>query len=215
MPPHVLFLTGEVGGRALGRELGDLAPGGEFGWSVEVLGISGVAPATIPWIARHLTIPETINRVIVPGLCAGELGPLQQKTGVTVERGPKDLRDLPEFFVFEAGRSPDYGAYDIEILAEINHAPQLPLEAILTQARSYHAAGADVIDLGCDPGVTWPGVGDAVRTLRDAGLRGSIDSFNAEEVDAAVPAGAELVLSVNQSDLAVARQVFERYGHCD
>jgi dihydropteroate synthase-like protein len=215
MASHVLFLTGKLAEPALRRTLADLAPRAEFEYTVTVLPISVVALATVPWIARHVTIPEAINRVIVPGLCAGDLGPLQQKTGVKVERGPKDLRDLPEFFGAESGRSPDYGAYDIEILAEINHAPQLPLEAILTQARSYQAAGADVIDLGCDPGVTWPAVREAVRALRDAGLRVSIDSFNADEVDTAVAAGAELVLSVNQSNLAVARQVFERYGHCE
>src|SRR5262249_34684085 len=41
--------------------------------------------------------------------------------------------------------------------------------------------------------------------LRDEGLRVSIDSFNPHEVEAAVAAGAELVLSVNRSNLAAAR----------
>jgi dihydropteroate synthase-like protein len=40
-------------------------------------------------------------------------------------------------------------------------------------------------------------VGDALRALRDAGHRVSIDSFDADEVERAVAAGAELVLSVN------------------
>jgi dihydropteroate synthase-like protein len=58
-----------------------------------------------------------------------------------------------------------------------------------------------LIDLGCDPGETWAGVGDAVRALRDEGIRVSIDSFNPEEVAAACRAGAELVLSVNGSNI--------------
>src|SRR5204863_6755733 len=69
----------------------------------------------------------------------------------------------------------------------------------------FAADGADVIDLGCDPGSSWTGVGDAVRAVRDLGLRVSIDSFEASEVANAVRAGAELVLSVNGSNIAAAR----------
>jgi dihydropteroate synthase-like protein len=121
-----------------------------------------------------------------------------------VERGPADLRDLPEFFA--TAQSPrDHAAYDIQILAEINHAPRLSREEIVRQARSLQADGADIIDLGCDPGSTWTAVGDAVRELRDAGLRVSIDSFDPHEVEWAIEAGAELVLSVNSSNIEAAR----------
>jgi dihydropteroate synthase-like protein len=48
-------------------------------------------------------------------------------------------------------------------------------------------------------------VRDAVRALRDEGMRVSIDSFNPAEVEAAVGAGAELVLSVNGSNRDAAR----------
>jgi dihydropteroate synthase-like protein len=78
-------------------------------------------------------------------------------------------------------------------------------EEVLKQAQALHADGADVIDVGCDPGSTWAEVGDRVRALRDAGLRVSIDSFDPYEVEAAVTAGAELVLSVNSSNVAAAR----------
>src|SRR5207237_2977315 len=86
----------------------------------------------------------------------------------------------------------------------INHVPRLPREAVLAQARAYGAAGSDLIDLGCDPGDPWAGIGDTVRALRDEGIRVSIDSFNVPEVEAAIYAGAELVLSVNSSNLAAA-----------
>ena len=59
------------------------------------------------------------------------------------------------------------------------------------------AQGADVIDLGCVPGMRWTGVGDAVAALRKEGFRVSIDSFDPAEVAAAAAAGAELVLSVH------------------
>src|SRR5439155_15789692 len=70
----------------------------------------------------------------------------------------------------------------------------------LAPARRYRADGADVIDLGCDPGTSWAGVGDAVKALRDEGLRVSIDSMNVAEIAAAAKAGAELVLSVNATN---------------
>src|SRR5262249_36292403 len=89
-----------------------------------------------------------------------------------------------------------YGAYDIEILAEINHAPQIEPDQFVPLAEQFARDGADVIDVGCDPGMTWPGVGDAVKRLRDLGFRVSIDSFDPVEVATAVSDGAELVLSV-------------------
>jgi dihydropteroate synthase-like protein len=152
-----------------------------------------------------LTVPAGIDRVVLPGLCAGDLTTVGQTAGVPVERGPNDLRDLPEFFGTRGGPPPGYGAYDISILAEINHAPRLALAELLAQARAYRAAGADIIDVGCDPGVTWAGVGEAVRALRAERLRVSIDSFDPREVEAAISAGAELVLSVNSTNRAAAR----------
>jgi dihydropteroate synthase-like protein len=202
---HLLFVTGKLAEPALRRTLAELAPRAGFEYSVAVLPISVVALATTAWVARHLEIPSQVDQIILPGLCAGDLAEIANLGGLAVERGPKDLRDLPEFFGGTAGRPPDYGAYDIAILAEINSAPRLKLSELLNQARAYHDSGADIIDLGCDPGVTWTDVADAVRALRDAGLRVSIDSFNAVEVEAAVAAGAELVLSVNSTNLATAR----------
>jgi dihydropteroate synthase-like protein len=108
------------------------------------------------------------------------------------------LRDLPDYF--GAQTSAEYGAYDIEILAEINHAPRMARDEILAKARKARADGADDIDLGCDPGVTWAGVGDAVKMLRDDGLRVSIDTFDIQEAEDAAKAGAELVLSVNRTN---------------
>ncbi len=207
--PHLLFVTGKLAEPALRRTLAELAPRADFDFSVAVLPITVAALATTPWIARHLQVPAGIDRVILPGLCAGDLDCLTGGTpslGVPqVERGPKDLRDLPEFFQTKGAPPTNYGAFDIEILAEINHAPRLTGEEIVSLARRYRQDGADVIDVGCDPGATWGGVGDAVRQLRDEGLRVSIDSFNVAEVEAAVAAGAELVLSVNGDNLEAAR----------
>ncbi len=210
--PRILFVTGKLAEPSLRRLLAGLAPQAGFEPAVAVLPITVVALADASWVARHLAVPPDTDRVLLPGLCGGDLAPLAAQLGVPVERGPKDLRDLPEFFGRPSGPPPSYGAYDIAILAEINDAPRLPLPELLARARQYRAAGADVIDVGCDPGGTWAGAGDAMRALRAEGMRVSIDSFNAAEVEAAVAAGAELVLSVNGGNRDVARAIHERHG---
>lgn len=199
--PHLLFVTGKLAEPGLVRLLEQIAPRAGFDYTVAVLPITVVALATTPWIARHLSVPPGIDRVILPGLCAGDLEALTAVTSAPVERGPKDLRDLPDHFRTQATANADPDAFDIAILAEINHAPRLSRSEVLDLARSYRRDGADLVDVGCDPGSTWAGVGDLVRALRDEGMRVSIDSFDPLEVEAAVRAGAELVLSVNGSNI--------------
>lgn len=201
-----LFLTGKLAEPALRRILAGLGPAAGFEYGVGVLPITVAALATTPWIAGHFTPSGPVDRVVLPGLCNGDLEVLRQAWGaLPIEKGPADLRDLPDYFGAEASVEADYGAHDIEILFEINHAPRLPLEKIVARARKAHADGADVIDLGCDPGQRWVGVADAVKALRGEGLRVSLDSFDAWEAEAAARAGAELVLSVHAGNREAAR----------
>jgi dihydropteroate synthase-like protein len=197
---RLLLVTGKLAEPALRRTLAGLPPHVNLDFTVAVLPITVAALATTPWIASHLAIPADIDRVILPGLCIGDLNVVGVNTSATVERGPKDLRDLPDYLGTRQGTLTTYGAYDIEILAEINHVARLSREQILAQAKTYRDAGADIIDLGCDPGDPWTAAADTVKALRQEGLRVSIDSFNAQEVEAAVGAGAELVLSVNSAN---------------
>jgi dihydropteroate synthase-like protein len=205
--PRHLFVTGRLAEPALRRTLDELTSNVPFDSNVAVLPISVVALATTSWIARHLNVPAGVDRVILPGLCAGDLSELEKTIGVPVERGPADLRDLLEHFGQQGGVPADYGGHDIAILAEINHAPQMTLDAILALARYYRESGAEFIDLGCDPGSTWLGVGAVVDALKSEGFRVSIDSFNPTEVESAVKAGVELVLSVNSFNLPAARDL--------
>jgi len=196
--PRYLFVTGRLAEFALRQVLDELAPRAEFLAEVAVLPISVAALMTPKWVARHLLVSEGVDRVILPGYCRGDLGPIVEKVGnIPVEPGPEDLRDLPRHFGQAGGQRSGDGNHDIEILAEINHAPGMEPDEIIKQAERFRSQGADVIDLGCDPGMTWVKVGDAVGTLRERGIRVSIDSFDPAEVALAVSAGAELVLSVN------------------
>jgi dihydropteroate synthase-like protein len=193
---HIHFVTGRLAEHSLRKMVAALSSEVGFDYSVDVLPITVAALMTPEWIVRRIQVPANATRILVPGYCAGDLRTIEEAVGVAVERGPRDLRELPRFF----GQSPppaDYGAYDIEIIAEINHCPQLTLEEILAQAKQLAADGADVIDVGCDPDGPWNGVGDVVHALRSDGHRVSIDSLDAREIEPAVRAGAELVLSVN------------------
>jgi dihydropteroate synthase-like protein len=203
MRERIHFVTGRLAEHSLRQILGELAPAVGFDYSVEALGITVAALMTTEWIAQRIHVPGNATRVILPGYCRGDLAPVELVAGVPVERGPRDLRRLPEHFGQQTVAA-DYGRYDIEILAEINHAPQLALADILSEAGRMRDDGADMIDVGCEPGHTWQQVGEAVKALVEAGHRVSIDSMNVREIELAVRAGAQLVLSVNSANRAAA-----------
>jgi dihydropteroate synthase-like protein len=197
---NIHFITGRLAEFALRNVLEELAPKADFDYSVGVLGITGAALMTPEWVARHLQVPPGTTKVLLPGYCRGDLSSVEAAAGVPVERGPKDLRELPSYFGRPRTDREAYGRHDIQIIAEINHCPRLSLAEILKQASALAADGADLIDVGCDPGGSWAAVGEVVAALRAAGHRVSVDSLNPDEIAPAVRAGAELVLSVNSSN---------------
>jgi dihydropteroate synthase-like protein len=201
---HIQFVTGRLAEYSLRQMVERLATDVGFDSTIDVLPITVAALMTPEWIARRITLAAGVSRILVPGYCTGDLAPIENAAGVPVDRGPRDLRQLPDYFGREP-TPPDYGAYDIEIIAEINHCPRLPLADIRAQARQLAANGADLIDVGCEPDGPWAGVAEVVRALRGDGYRVSIDSLDPREIEPAVAAGAELVLSVNSSNRAATR----------
>ena len=206
---RVLFLTGKLAEPSLRRVLAEHEL--PFAWDVATMRITVAALMTTDWIAKQpLTPAPGTDLIMIPGLCEGEVAALSERLGVPVEKGPKDLREIPQHFG-RAARAADYGAWQIEILAEINNAPKMDRAALRALAEYYRASGADVIDLGCTPGRPFPELGSVVRELTEAGFRVSVDSFDAGEISTALDAGAEMVLSVNSSNISVA----ERYTGSD
>jgi len=182
-----------------------------FAWDVAVMRITVAALMTTEWIAKQELAPAPgTDLVMIPGLCEGDAATLTERLGVPVEKGPKDLREIPQHFG-RAARAADYGAWQIEILAEINNAPRMERASLRALAEYYRASGADVIDIGCTPGRPYPELASVVHELTGAGLRVSVDSFDPGEITTALDAGAEMVLSVNATNIAVA----ERYAGSD
>jgi len=193
-------VTGRLGERPLRRVVAEMAGAADIVPEVAVLGISVAALMHVEFVRRKLSVPPHIDRVVLPGWCQGDLAELDRHFGKIFERGPKDVHDLPEFYGQTERKNADLSRFDIEILAEINHASRLNDAELLKQAEDFRAAGADVIDLGCVPGERWGRAGAVTRLLREQNFRVSIDSFDRREVEEAVAAGAELVLSVNASN---------------
>ena len=204
---RILFVTGRFAEEPLRGVVSQLATETGFVGNVAVTKISVAALLHADWLAGQLQIDEPVDRVILPGWCQGDLSRLESQFGVPFELGPKDLFDLPAHFGSKQKAPVDLSQYTIEILAEINHAPRMTDDEIVSLAEHYRRSGADLIDLGCIPGETWGRVSEVTRLLVDRGLRVSIDSFDREEVEAAVNAGAELVLSCNQSNIDWASQL--------
>ena len=134
---HIQFVTGRLAEHSLRQIVEPLAREVGFDYTIDVMPITVAALMTPEWIARRIKLAPGATRVLVARLLHRRSGSrLEQAVGVPVERGPRDLRQLPDFF----GREPtpaDYGAYDIEIIAEINHCPRLTLAEIRARPGSW------------------------------------------------------------------------------
>jgi dihydropteroate synthase-like protein len=193
-----LFVTGKLAATALHATLGRAEL--PFDYDVAVMKITVAALMTTEWIARFLEVPETVTKVMIPGLCQGETDVLADRFGIPVEKGPADLKQLPSWFG-QADARATYGARDVRVFAEINHVPQLSRDRILELAGYYRDAGADVIDLGLSLDRRWLDEGPAViAELRERGFALSIDTMDPEEILMADEAGVDYVLSLNGSN---------------
>jgi dihydropteroate synthase-like protein len=202
---RLLFVTGKLAAAAL-RDTLDRAEL-PFDYEVAVMKITVAALMTTDWIARFLEVPDGVTKIMIPGLCEGEVDVLGERFGVPAEKGPADLKRLPAWFG-QADARASYGARDIRVFAEINHVPRLSRERILELAGYYRDAGADVIDLGMSLEGRWLDEGPAViAELREGGFALSIDTMDPEEILMADEAGVDYVLSLNGSNRDLAERL--------
>ena len=202
---HILFITGRLAEKRLYNVLREMAPG-EFTYAIRNIGVSVAALITAPMLVRRLRGPNDFDKVIVPGLCRGDLDIVSEALGIPCIRGPIDLKDLPVFFGRKC-KPIDLSRYDVDIFAEIVDAPMIGVEDILTRAKKYREDGADVIDIGCLPDTPFPHLEEAVAALREAGHRISVDSLEEKELLRGGQAGADYLLSLKESTLWIADEV--------
>lgn len=203
--PHYLFITGHLAEKSLARVLATLAPV-QFTVEIRVLGVSVAALLTGEMIKRRLGTVDQITRVIIPGRCTGDLVELSAHFGVPFARGPDELKDLPQFFGAQA-RTRDLSRNNCLIFAEIVDTPHLSVAACLLRATRYRHDGADVIDLGCLPGVPFPHLADCVQALKAAGCRVSVDSLQEQELLEGGRAGADYLFSLSEDTLWITDEV--------
>ncbi|MGZ5913758.1 MAG: DUF6513 domain-containing protein [Hyphomicrobium sp.] len=201
MANKLLFLTGRLAEPRLARTVAGLGlPEGS--WRIANVGVKVAALMTEAIVRNRLKAPLDADRVIVPGRSRMNLGELKEHYGVPFERGPDEIVDLPQFFG-KGGKPPDLSRYDLRIFAEIVDAPGLTAEQMVERAGKLKAEGADVIDIGCQPDVPFPQIEDMIVALRTGGFKVSVDSGNVEELRRGAKAGADYVLSLDETTLDV------------
>jgi len=204
MAEKILFITGHLAEPRLKAVLEGMEP--EFEWRVVDIGVKVAALMTEDIILRRLADAGGADKIMLPGRCRADLDRLSAHFGVPVERGPDEVKDIPVFFG-RARRASDMSKYDIKIFAEIIDATAMSVEAILACAEDYAHRGADVIDLGCLPDTAFPHLEETVKALKTYGYRVSVDSANPDELLRGGKAGADFLLSLDETRLHIADEV--------
>ncbi len=204
MSEKILFLTGKLAIKQLQQILEKMQP--EFSYKIHQLGLKVAGLMTVEMIERRLKDTFNADRILVPGRCRGDLAKLSKKLGLPVERGPKELKDLPLFFGKQAHKI-DLSQYKLKIFAEIVDAPHISVEEIVKRAYYYQSQGANVIDIGCLPETAFPQLEEIIKTLKTEGFCVSIDSIVTDDLLRGGKAGADYMLSLTNDSVWVADEV--------
>jgi dihydropteroate synthase-like protein len=183
--------------------------------SVLRLPISVAALMTAEWALGRIlnmrndgcaVLNERPDRIVMPGRITGDVRGMEEALGVPVTRGPLDLWDIPEWLGFgndalvnhEAQGSADE---PFRIIAEITEAWRMTPDSIVNLAEDFRKSGADMIDLGGNPETGVPDVEEKLAALKNRDFLVSVDTFHRETILRAADCGADLILSVNSSNM--------------
>ena len=201
--PHYFFITGNLAYKGLHNVLSyhDFP----FTYSIANLNVGVAALLNTRIILRRLQLTQPCDAVYLPGRFRGNLEELTQNFGVPFLRGPKELKELPDFF----GKKPSYrnlDQYAINVFAEITDAPNMQEEAILKEALLLQGMGANVIDIGCLPDTPFPHLQQTIATLQEHNLKVSVDTIDTKILKLADHAGADYLLSITTDTLWLAKE---------
>ncbi|MDR1516157.1 MAG: DUF6513 domain-containing protein [Synergistaceae bacterium] len=218
---RILFVTGRLAAPSLETVAGALrrddSGAGPAEISVLCLPISVAALMTAEWALGQIlkargmdcaALKERPDRIVMPGRITGDLLPMEEALGVPVTRGPNDLWDIPEWLGLGGGdtgglAAPDSRGESFRIIAEITEAWRMTPDAVVSLALDFRESGADMIDLGGNPETGIPDVEEKVAALKSRGFLVSVDTFHRETILRASDSGADLILSVNASNMSL------------
>lgn len=203
-PEHILFLTGKLAEKQLTQILKKMQP--EFSYTIHQLGLKVAGLMTTDMISRRLKDTFNADKIILPGRCLGDISALSEKLGLPIERGPEELKDLPQHFGKNAYHY-DLSQYQLKIFAEIVDAPKITVDQIIQRAHYYKKNGANVIDIGCLPETPFPHLEEAICTLKQEGFQVSIDSLEDDDLLRGGKAGADFMLSLTHKNIWIADEV--------
>ena len=115
MAKKILFLTGKLAEKQLKKILKSFS-NKDFNFEVRQIGISVAALMTSRLIQRRVPNKSGAKKILLPGLFHGDIDELSSFYKTHVERGPEDLKDLPEFFG-KGKNKPDLSRYDCKIFS--------------------------------------------------------------------------------------------------
>jgi dihydropteroate synthase-like protein len=155
---------------------------------------------------------EALSRVELSKVDAADsilAGHLQQKTITMLQDGEHPDRSVierPWNTIISKGNGNRLFVgrdFPMRVVAEILDAPSLSDEELLSRADHYAQSGAQVIDVGMLAGDPRP---EDVRRIamllkRKLKVPVSIDSLNAEDIEAALRSGIDMVLSLNSQNV--------------
>ena len=153
MSERILFLTGKLAERQLKRILDDMKP--DFSYRINQIGVSVAALMSENIIMRRIKQEQDVDKIIVPGKFRGDLDKLSKYFKIPVERGPEDLRHLPDYFGLDSYQN-NIEDYECMIFSEIVDASILNVSQIMDISKQYKKDGANIIDLGCMPDTYFP-----------------------------------------------------------
>jgi len=190
---HFVFVTGQLAEPLLQRMLPDLATAFEFQYSVAVMPITIAGLMNVSWVAERLKVPSQATRILLPGRCQGDVGELSRRTGISAERGPNDLHELPDFFRRRYRPCLPQDEYSLKIVSVIKDAANLETSVVLDLADRLVAEGADAVGLWHEDREPFPNLGRLIKKLRSHGHRVWVRSLEKTSYQAAVAAGVDFL----------------------